>query len=193
MALVGGVDGVDGCEVGTLRLGIAEPLAADLPQDLRKLVVGVDPLCGLKQSGQAPSLGVRSVRVFPFIEETRAAQALDNVATRGYVGPMKEVGIRELKDRLSEYVRQVREGEVIMVTDRGKVVAELRPPESLSELEKKYPALAEMARRGEVRLPLKPNGPDAYPRLPSVTPPGTAAKLLDWLREDRRSDRERLP
>jgi len=98
---------------------------------------------------------------------------------------MKEVGIRELKDRLSEFVRLVREGEVIMVTDRGKVVAELRPPEPLSELEQKYPVLAEMARRGEVRLPLRPNGPDAYPRLTSVTPPGTAAELLDWVRGDR--------
>ena len=98
---------------------------------------------------------------------------------------MKEVGIRELKDRLSEYVRLVREGEVIMVTDRGKVVAELRAPEPLSELEKKYPALAEMARRGEVRLPSKPNHPGLYPRLPSVTPPGTAARLLDEERGDR--------
>jgi prevent-host-death family protein len=99
---------------------------------------------------------------------------------------MKEVGIRELKNRLSEYIRLVRQGEVVMVTDRGEVVAELRPPEPGSELEKRYPALAEMARRGQVRLPLKPNGPDAYPLLPSVTPPGTAAEILDWLREDRR-------
>lgn len=98
---------------------------------------------------------------------------------------MKEVGIRELKNRLSEYVRQVREGEVVMVTDRGEVVAELRPPQAESELERKYPALAEMVRKGLVRLPLKPNGPDAYPRLPAVTPPGTAARLLDEVRGDR--------
>jgi antitoxin (DNA-binding transcriptional repressor) of toxin-antitoxin stability system len=98
---------------------------------------------------------------------------------------MKEVGIRELKNRLSEYIRQVREGEVIMVTDRGEVVAELRSPQIASELERKYPALAEMARKGLVRLPLKPNGPGAYPLLPSVTPPGTAARLLDEERGDR--------
>lgn len=99
---------------------------------------------------------------------------------------MKEVGIRELKNRLSEYIRQVREGEVIMVTDRGEVVAELRSPaEPENELLRKYPGLAEMARKGLVRLPLKPNGPGAYPRLPSVTPPGTAARLLDEIRGDR--------
>jgi antitoxin (DNA-binding transcriptional repressor) of toxin-antitoxin stability system len=107
------------------------------------------------------------------------------VATGGYIESMREVGIRELKNRLSEYIRLVREGEVVMVTDRGEVVAELRAPQPDSELAGKYPKLVEMARRGLVRLPIKPNGPDAYPLLPSVTPPGTAAEILDWLREDR--------
>lgn len=98
---------------------------------------------------------------------------------------MREVGIRELKNRLSEYIRLVREGEVVMVTDRGEVVAELRQPGPASEILQKYPGLVDMVRRGLVRLPLKPNGPDAYPLLPSVTPPGTAAELLDWVRGDR--------
>ena len=98
---------------------------------------------------------------------------------------MREVGIRELKNRLSEYVRLVREGEVVRVTDRGEVVAELRQPEPGSELMRRYPRLAEMARRGQIKLPLQPNGPDAYPRLPAATPPGTAARLLDEERGDR--------
>ena len=37
------------------------------------------------------------------------------------------VGTRELKNRLSHFLRQVREGERVLVTDRGTVVAELRP------------------------------------------------------------------
>lgn len=38
------------------------------------------------------------------------------------------VGTRELKNRLSHYLKQVRESrEPIYVTDRGEVVAELRP------------------------------------------------------------------
>jgi antitoxin (DNA-binding transcriptional repressor) of toxin-antitoxin stability system len=98
---------------------------------------------------------------------------------------MKQVGIRELKDHLSEYLRHVRDGEVVMVTDRGEVVAELRAPSMGGELEKKYPGLVEMARQGLVRLPVKPNHPGAHPRLSSVTPPGTAARLLA---EDRRED-----
>lgn len=38
------------------------------------------------------------------------------------------VGVRELKNRLSYYLRRVRAGETVRVTDRGAVVAELRAP-----------------------------------------------------------------
>jgi antitoxin (DNA-binding transcriptional repressor) of toxin-antitoxin stability system len=40
---------------------------------------------------------------------------------------VKSVGVRQLKSRLSEYLRLVRSGEVELVTDRDEVVAELRP------------------------------------------------------------------
>jgi len=38
-----------------------------------------------------------------------------------------DVGIRELKNRLSEYVSRVKAGDEITVTDRGRPVALLRP------------------------------------------------------------------
>jgi antitoxin (DNA-binding transcriptional repressor) of toxin-antitoxin stability system len=41
---------------------------------------------------------------------------------------MKTVGIRDLKAQLSGYLRDVARGDVVLVTDRGRVVAELRPP-----------------------------------------------------------------
>ena len=41
----------------------------------------------------------------------------------------QSVGIRELRNKLSAYIRRVRNGETILVTDRGQVVAELRPAE----------------------------------------------------------------
>jgi antitoxin (DNA-binding transcriptional repressor) of toxin-antitoxin stability system len=41
---------------------------------------------------------------------------------------MKTVGIRDLKNRLSEYLRQFRSGETLLVMDRGEVVAEFSPP-----------------------------------------------------------------
>ena len=39
----------------------------------------------------------------------------------------KAVGVRELKTRLGSYLRDVRRGRTIVVTDRGEPVAELRP------------------------------------------------------------------
>jgi prevent-host-death family protein len=39
-----------------------------------------------------------------------------------------EIGIFETKTRLSDLVEQVRKGQVIYITRRGKRVAELRPP-----------------------------------------------------------------
>ncbi len=40
---------------------------------------------------------------------------------------MAEVGIRELRDHLSSYLDRVRDGEEVVVTDRGKAVARVVP------------------------------------------------------------------
>ena len=97
---------------------------------------------------------------------------------------MKVVGIRELKNRLSEYVRQVRQGEEIQVTHRGEVVAELRPPIARRD-EGPFPGLQELIRRGEARRPAEPNRPDLYPRLDRALTNVTAAELLEQERGDR--------
>lgn len=92
----------------------------------------------------------------------------DNVATRGYIYPMKTVGVRELKNRLSEYIRQVRSGEGVLVTDRGQVVAELTQP-GHGPIDTSVPAgLLSLARRDLVTLGA-PAGPptdaNLYPAL----------------------------
>ena len=38
---------------------------------------------------------------------------------------MTHVGVREMKDRLSEYLRRARAGEQVVITDRGRPVAAL--------------------------------------------------------------------
>src|ERR1700681_467725 len=121
---------------------------------------------------------------FSVYREGARTTPLDYVATRGYIRSMREVGIRELKNRLSEYVRLVKEGEVVMVTDRGEVVAELRAPEPSSELEQKYPLLAAHTRQGHLLMPLKTYAPGIYALQSPVTPPGPAAKLLVHVRGD---------
>ena len=37
------------------------------------------------------------------------------------------VGMRELKSKLSEYLRRVKKGQTIIVTERGKVIAQIGP------------------------------------------------------------------
>lgn len=57
-----------------------------------------------------------------------------------------EVGVRELHDRLSEYLQRVEEGQEVLVTRRGRPIARLSAAESRDPL-------AELAERGLVRMP----------------------------------------
>ncbi len=109
-------------------------------------------------------------------------EPFDNVASRGYAVLVKAVGIRELKDRLSSYLRLVRQGEEILITDRGEVIAELKQPSPRVGLA--YPALLEMVRQGRARMGL-PNSAYSYRVPDSVAPEGTAARLLDEERGER--------
>jgi prevent-host-death family protein len=95
---------------------------------------------------------------------------------------MRAVGVRELKARLSAYLRLVRGGEEVLVTDRGEVVAELCPPRPRLGLP--YPALLEAARQGRARLGL-PNRADLYDDLGALSSSGSAAGLLDEERGER--------
>ncbi|HEV8129949.1 MAG TPA: type II toxin-antitoxin system prevent-host-death family antitoxin [Acidobacteriota bacterium] len=96
---------------------------------------------------------------------------------------MKAVGLRELKNRLSEYIRQIRAGEEVLVTDRGQVVAELRPP-GLVRDERITPGLVLLAKRGVLTLGA-PNRSDLYPPLRRVLPVGRGQQLLDEQRGTR--------
>jgi len=80
---------------------------------------------------------------------------------------MRTVGIKVLKNRLSEYLRLVASGETILVTDRDRVVAELRPPAVA------HPLLADrmiaaMVPRGVMTLPTVLGGP-LPPRVPVMS------------------------
>jgi len=70
------------------------------------------------------------------------------------------VGSRELKTRLGTYLRRVREGRTLIVTDRGEPVAELRPLPSDSSLPS---ALLKLSTKGTLTLPTRD-------RLPAFRP-----------------------
>src|SRR3972149_3720077 len=87
------------------------------------------------------------------------------------------VGLREMKNRLSEYVRLVRTGQAVVVTGRGRVVAELRPPGQVPLGTKIDPAVARLVDRG-LLIPGAPNTPRVYPRLPRLLRSHTSAEVL---------------
>jgi prevent-host-death family protein len=75
---------------------------------------------------------------------------------------MKAVPVKELKNRLSQYLREVAAGEVVLVTDRGKVVAELRRASADVRLEAD-PSFEPLAAQGLLQVGL-PQDPRAYRR-----------------------------
>ena len=97
---------------------------------------------------------------------------------------MPKVGLRQLKNRLSHYVRQVRAGREIQVTDRGEVVAELVPPRRGAGAATGREGLADLARRGRITLGL-PNDPKVYRRMPRLLKAGELQRLIDEERGER--------
>ncbi len=95
---------------------------------------------------------------------------------------MKAVGIKAFKAKLSEYVRLVKGGETILITERDDVVAELRPArrqdrprDSLVE------ALDVMAEQGAVTL-RSADGPWSGPQVVTKLAGQSSQQLLDALR-----------
>lgn len=99
---------------------------------------------------------------------------------------MRAAGIREVKNKLSEYLRLVAEGETVLVTDHGRVVAQLAPPPvagapALSDDE----ALRRLAAGGKVRLARgRVPSPGAGP-VPGVPRDIDISAVLDDVRSDR--------
>ena len=93
---------------------------------------------------------------------------------------MRTVGLKTLKNKLSEYVRLAAAGETVVVTDRGRAVAEISPPRPKAET-----VIERGVREGWIRPAVR--GPDWPPRgkpVPGLTFEQLMADL-DRDREDR--------
>lgn len=99
---------------------------------------------------------------------------------------MKSVGIKQLKARLSEYVRLARSGELILVSDRDELVAELGPVRHrLPEPGSVDATLDQLARQGLVTRAVQPKRGWSWSPRALGLPEGTVAALLGDLRKDR--------
>jgi prevent-host-death family protein len=95
---------------------------------------------------------------------------------------MRAVGIEQLRDRLSEYVRLAAAGETVLVTDRDKPVARLTPATDEDRLVAADPR-AELIRDGIV-IPAK-RPPGIHWRRRGLVSHAQLMADLDGDREDR--------
>jgi antitoxin (DNA-binding transcriptional repressor) of toxin-antitoxin stability system len=93
---------------------------------------------------------------------------------------MRAVGLKVLKNKLSEYVRLVAAGETVLITDRDRVVAEIVPPRSERSPILADAMLAEAVREGLITPAVFPPG-DPPPRKPMVP----FEDLMNELQRDR--------
>jgi prevent-host-death family protein len=99
---------------------------------------------------------------------------------------MKVVGIKQLKARLSEYVRLAKAGETVLVTERDEVVAELRPAHRQRPMADRLEELLDsLAAAGEISRAAQPKGDWTWQSRGLGLPDGAAEALLDQLRQDR--------
>jgi antitoxin (DNA-binding transcriptional repressor) of toxin-antitoxin stability system len=97
---------------------------------------------------------------------------------------VRAVGLKILKNKLSEYVRLAAAGETILVTDRDQVVAEIVPPAQGRSADVADALLADAVRSGWLRPPALARGAGPPPRRP-VQRWSVLARELSQDREDR--------
>jgi antitoxin (DNA-binding transcriptional repressor) of toxin-antitoxin stability system len=93
---------------------------------------------------------------------------------------MRSVGLKVLKNKLSEYVRLAAGGETVLVTDRDRVVAEIVPPQQGRSAQLTDAFLAQGVREGWL-TPAKVRSAKPPPRKPAVP----FDELMDELQRDR--------
>ena len=91
---------------------------------------------------------------------------------------MARVGIRELRQNLSVYLRQVKQGAVFKVSDRGKVVAILKPADRAED------ALQRLIDGGTV-MPAKVPFSECPRPAGEVDDARTVSECLHRMREER--------
>lgn len=108
------------------------------------------------------------------------------MTTGSYNWNVKSVGIKTLKARLSEYLRLVKAGEKVLITDRDEVVAELVPPRHVSAPHSGIAELLEhLADKGLVQLRSSTSGIHPLVSTPLQHKPTISSQtLLEALRSE---------
>jgi len=95
---------------------------------------------------------------------------------------MERVSVSKLKDQLSAYLKKVREGQTLLVTDRNKPIARLVP---IADQENDSERIARLVAQGIVTPPKGP--PVSIEEIRRRRPVVPGAGLLEALLEERES------
>jgi antitoxin (DNA-binding transcriptional repressor) of toxin-antitoxin stability system len=92
---------------------------------------------------------------------------------------MKETQVAHLKENLSQYIQQVKNGEIILVKEKGKVVAQTAPPRP--DLDNKLPvnSLRRLAQKGLILLPKISGKPTGRPKRIKVNGISCAQMIIE--------------
>jgi prevent-host-death family protein len=121
------------------------------------------------------------------INHSERVHHIDKRATCSYIiwmDKVKSVGIRKLKNSLSAYLREVKKGAVILVTEHGNIVAELRIPVKEYSQIKSEVLRQEWVDSNKLYLPAEER--KKIDISPVTLPAGSAARILDLERRDKR-------
>lgn len=98
---------------------------------------------------------------------------------------LRTVNIREIKNRLSAYLRDVQRGDTFLITDRGRVVAELRRPGGPVEArDAATEGALRLVQSGGLKLGL-PNKPGVYRSTGVMLGADDIESAFEFVRGDR--------
>jgi len=95
---------------------------------------------------------------------------------------MEQAGIREIKAHLSRYLKEVKRGDKIIITERGKAIACIVSIGQKGKEDKLYEGLSVMSKRGLVKLPERWGKPIGRPQRETMI----GSPVSDAIIEDRR-------
>ncbi len=93
---------------------------------------------------------------------------------------MSTVGVKELKNQLTRYLRRTKHGEEIIITERGRPIGVIQPIQSEGKSASLETRLARLAAQGFVTLPTRK--PVKRMRLAKISGPPISKSIL----QDRR-------
>ena len=108
--------------------------------------------------------------------------SIDICSPCSYNGDMIRVGVKDLKNQLSQYLQHVKNGEKVIITEHNRVIAEMNLPQKEKKLTSLEEKLKRMSKEGYI-IPAKRK--KSYAEIPEIK------EKLDWksIYNETRADR----